>query len=164
MGVSPCGAQVLTTLGISRKPDSSAKTIWAPSRAAFFYARPVLFFPPFDLVFIPLLRTPFRFLRSPAQAVHQAADMVRVIADFELTLDHLGNAGRGPQIGSVTLRHRPLQQQADQTLSLGSSQLQGAPRREPYLQRSDSSLSPRIAPAHHRTRIASDAPSHFVER
>src|ERR1035441_10783135 len=36
MGVSPCGAQVLTTLGISRKPDSSAKTIWAPSRAAFF--------------------------------------------------------------------------------------------------------------------------------
>src|ERR1700677_493804 len=36
MGVCPCRAQVLTTLGISRKPDSSAKTIWAPSLAAFF--------------------------------------------------------------------------------------------------------------------------------
>src|ERR1039458_4617507 len=36
MGVCPRAAQVLTTLGISRKPDSSAKTIWAPSRAAFF--------------------------------------------------------------------------------------------------------------------------------
>src|SRR6266700_3611842 len=36
MGVCPCGAQVLTTLGISRKPDSSAKTIWAPNLAAFF--------------------------------------------------------------------------------------------------------------------------------
>src|ERR1700676_596979 len=36
MGVSPCGAQVRTTVGIKRKPDSSAKTMWAPSRAAFF--------------------------------------------------------------------------------------------------------------------------------
>src|SRR5664280_2021000 len=110
MGVCPCGAQVLTTLGISRKPDSSAKTIWAPSRAAFFYARPFLFFPAFDLFFIALQRTPFRLLRSPAQAVHQAANMVRVIADSELTLDQLGNAGRGPQIGSVALRHRSLEQ------------------------------------------------------
>jgi hypothetical protein len=32
-----------------------------------------------------------------------------VIADSELSLDHLSNAGRGPQIGSVTLRNRPLQ-------------------------------------------------------
>src|ERR1035437_3355478 len=104
MGVCPCGAQVLTTLGISRKPDSSAKTKWGASPAAFF------FFPAFDLFLIALQRTPFRLLRSPAQAVHQAANMVRVIADSELTLDQLGNAGRGPQIGSVALRHRSLEQ------------------------------------------------------
>src|ERR1019366_7732807 len=36
MGVWPLGAQVLTTRGIKRKPDSSAKTRWAPSRVAFF--------------------------------------------------------------------------------------------------------------------------------
>ena len=43
MGVWPCGAQVLTTLGINRKPDSSAKTIWAPSRVAFFLSAASLF-------------------------------------------------------------------------------------------------------------------------
>src|SRR5215470_10509883 len=36
MGVWPCGAQVRARLGINWKPDSSAKTIWAPIRAAFF--------------------------------------------------------------------------------------------------------------------------------
>jgi carbamate kinase len=77
-------------------------------------------FPAFDLSFVPFQSAPFRFLRSSAQAVHQAANMVRVIANSELTLDHLGNAGRGPQIGSVSLRHRPLEQQAAQTLSLAS--------------------------------------------
>jgi hypothetical protein len=35
-GVAPWGAQVRTTKGARRKPDSSAKTKWAPSRAAFF--------------------------------------------------------------------------------------------------------------------------------
>src|SRR5579863_313464 len=42
-GIWPCGAQVLTTLGINRKPDSSAKTMWAPSRAAFFLSAASLF-------------------------------------------------------------------------------------------------------------------------
>jgi len=32
----PRGAQVFRTVGIRRKPDSSTKTMWAPSRAAFF--------------------------------------------------------------------------------------------------------------------------------
>src|SRR5213593_1425257 len=36
IGVWPRGAHVLRTLGISRNPDSSTKTRWAPSRAAFF--------------------------------------------------------------------------------------------------------------------------------
>src|ERR1035438_7066017 len=118
MGVCPCGAQVLTTLGISRKPDSSAKTIWAPSRAAFFYARPLLLFPAFNLFFIALQCAPFRLLRSPSQGVHQATDMARVITHAKLPLDHLGDARRGPQIGTVALRQRSLEQQTDKTLSL----------------------------------------------
>lgn len=36
IGVWPTGAQLLATVGVKRKPDSSAKTRWAPSRAAFF--------------------------------------------------------------------------------------------------------------------------------
>jgi hypothetical protein len=34
------GAQVRLTVGIIMNPDSSIKTMWAPSRAAFFYPRP----------------------------------------------------------------------------------------------------------------------------
>src|SRR4030042_5826382 len=36
MGVCPTGLQVLRTEGIKRKPDSSIKTRWAASLAAFF--------------------------------------------------------------------------------------------------------------------------------
>src|SRR5437016_372133 len=43
MGVCPCGAQVWTTLGINWKPDSSANTMWAPIRAAFFLSGASLF-------------------------------------------------------------------------------------------------------------------------
>src|SRR5258708_34576012 len=164
MGVCPCGAQVLTTLGISRKPDSSAMTIWAPSLAAFFYARPLLLLPAFDLLFIPLQCTPFRLLWSPSQAVHQAADMVRVIAHTKLTFDHLGNARRSPKIGSVALCHRSLEQKGAKPLSLASRQLQGAPRRKAYLQCIHTAVSTRVSPAHHRTRIASDLSSYFIER
>jgi len=38
-GVQPWGSQVLATSGASKKPDSSAKTRWTPSRAAFFFTR-----------------------------------------------------------------------------------------------------------------------------
>src|ERR1035441_4550433 len=113
MGVCPCGAQVRTTLGISRKPDSSAKTRWAPSLAAFFYARPLLLFPPLDLVFIALQRSPLWLLWSPSQVMHQAPYMVWVVAHTKLALNHLCNTRRSPQIGPVTLRHRSLEQQAN---------------------------------------------------
>jgi hypothetical protein len=56
-----------------------------------------------------------------------------MVAHTKLALDHLGNAGRGPQIGSITLRHRPLEQQADQTLSLSGYKLQGTAWGEAYL-------------------------------
>ena len=96
--------------------------------------------------------------------MHQAADMVRVIAHTKLTFDHLGNAQRSPKIGSVALCHRSLEQKADKPLSLASRQLQGAPRRKAYLQCIRTAVSARVSPAHHRTRIASDLPSNFIER
>src|SRR5665213_1477404 len=156
--------QALTTLGISWKPDSSAKTIWGPTAQPSFEIWTVFFLPVIDLCFIPLQRTPFWLLGAPSQAVHQAPDMVPVVAHTKLALDHLGNARRGPQIGPVILRHRSLEQQGDQTLSLGDYQLQGTAWREAHLQCVKAAVPPRIPPAHHRTRIASDLPPNFVER
>jgi len=49
-------------------PDSSQKTMWAPSRAAFFfYPRPLPAFPFFDLFLIALEGPPFRLLATEAQ-------------------------------------------------------------------------------------------------
>ena len=87
---------VRTTLGMSMNPDSSANTRWAPSRAAFFYARPVLPLPARDGFFIPLQGAPFRFLHAPPQAVQQPTDVIAVVLDRELAADEFGNAGRRP--------------------------------------------------------------------
>ncbi len=96
--------------------------------------------------------------------MHQAADMVRVIAHTKLTFDHLGNARRSPKIGSVALCHRSLEQKPNKPLSLASRQLKGTPRRKAYLQCTLTTASTRVSPAHHRTRIASDLPSNFIKR
>jgi len=92
-------------------PIRRPKTMWAPNRAAFFLCAASPLVSNVDLVFIALQRTPLRFLRSPSHAVHQAPDMVRMVADSELAFDHLGNARRAPQMGPVTLRRRSLQKQ-----------------------------------------------------
>src|ERR1700688_1131534 len=123
MGVWPCGAQVWITLGINWKPDSSANTMWAPNRAAFFYPRPVFLFPACNRFFIPLQGPPFWLLGTPFQTVHQTADMVAVILNSKLTLDQFGNASGSPQIGSIAVRQRSLQKQIDQAFSSDLVQL-----------------------------------------
>jgi hypothetical protein len=54
IGVWPLGAQVLRTLGTSRKPLSSRNAKWAPSLAAFFYMRPLVTLPPLDGLLVSL--------------------------------------------------------------------------------------------------------------
>src|SRR6266481_1102149 len=66
MGVCPAGAHVRTTLGIRRKPDSSAKTMWAPSRAAFFLSAASLFVSSARWLFHPV----------PARAVLASEDSI----------------------------------------------------------------------------------------
>ena len=56
MGVWPCGAQVWITLGINWKPDSSANTMWAPNRAAFFLSAASLFVSSVQSLFHPAPR------------------------------------------------------------------------------------------------------------
>ena len=94
MGVWPCGAQVWITLGINWKPDSSAKTMRAPNRAAFFYRWPVFLFPACNRFFIPLQGPPFWLLRTPFRTVHQTADMVEVMLNSILTLDQFEQCER----------------------------------------------------------------------
>jgi hypothetical protein len=48
--------------------------------------------------------------------------MGAVITDSELTLDQLGDARRGPQIGSVAMRERPLEKQRKQASALFGTQ------------------------------------------
>ena len=164
MGVCPVGAHVRTTLGVSRKPDSSVKTRWAPSRAAFFYARPVFLLPAFDGFLVPFQSPPFRFLHAPSQAVQQAPDMIAMIFDSELTTDQFGNAGRGPQIGPPALRCGPLEKQADQTLSRRLIQFPGTARRKTHLESFPTAPAPGVPPAHYRNGGAAHTPSHFVQR
>src|ERR1035437_3498658 len=163
-GVWPCGDQVLTTLGISRKPDASAKPMWAPNRAAFFLPEASFFFPALDGFFIPFQGSPLRLLRTPLQAVHQAPDMVAVIVNAELSPDQFRNARRGPQIGPVALRERPFQKQLLQAFSLRGAQLERPSRREARPQAPGSAPPPGIPPAHYRTGMAAHAPSHFIQR
>ena len=164
MGVCPAGAQVRTTLGMSIKPDSSAKTMWAPSRAAFFYARPVLLLPALDLVFIPLHSAPFRFLHAPSEAVQQTADMIAVILDRELAADQFGNAGRGPQIGSPAMRRGSLEKQTNQALALSGIQLAGTARRKTHFKSLRATSATGVAPTHHGNCRTANTPPHLVQR
>jgi hypothetical protein len=96
--------------------------------------------------------------------MHQTSHVITVIPDSELVPDQFRNAGGGPQIRPVAVHHRPLQKKVDQTPPLRSVQLQWSSGRETHPQGLGSTLPSGIAPTHHRTWIAADAPSYFVKR
>src|SRR5256884_7766505 len=66
---------------------------------------------------ISLQGAPFWFLRTPVQSMHQPSDMITMVLDSEFTANQFRNAGGGPEIGSVAVHHRPLQEKRDQTRS-----------------------------------------------
>ena len=165
MGVWPCGAQVLTTLGINRKPDSSAKTKWAPSRAAFFLSA------------ASLSASSARWLLHPApgRAVPASAGS---IANCASTGRHdrgdtglRTRAGSLPQCGpwSTDWSGSPARSALAEAnrpsvfVAVGSS-FRGRPGEKRTRNALVSAPPPGITPAHHRTGMASDAPPHFVER
>ena len=115
-----------------RKPDSSTKTRWAPSREVFFDARPLAFLPVLDALFIAFHRTAFRLLMGPAQTVQKASYVISVVADVEGLANQSGDACSGPDLCSVAMRNRSLEQQFDQPLTLSRVQLGGASWRESY--------------------------------
>jgi hypothetical protein len=154
----------LTTFGINRNPDSSTKTRGAPSRAAFFYPRPVFLLPALDGLLVALHRATLGFLVAPIQAVHQPPDMIPMIVDSELALDQHRNSCCRPKIGAVALGHRSLEQQFHQAPALGPSQLQRAPGRRANAQGVRSASPPRPEPPQHGTGSTLDSTPDFVQR
>jgi len=160
----PWGDHVLTTCGIKRRPDSSAKTRWTPSRAAFFLC--------VASASVSSARWPPHFSPgragrasvSSSQAVHQPSHMIPMVLNSELAVDQFRNARRRPQIRPVPMPHRAFEQKLDQALSLPAIQLPGSTWRRAHPQPFGATLPSGVTPAHHRARITADAPSHFVER
>jgi len=90
--------------------------------------------------------------------------MVAVVLDAELPLDHLGHAQRRPEVRPVSMRQRPLHKIRNQTLFLPVRQ-QGRPaRRGLGPQRLPAAPRQGVAPSHHRTGVAADATSRFIQR
>src|SRR5256885_2745757 len=164
MGVQPRGAQVLTTRGANKKPDSSAKTRWAPSRRAFFYPRPVLPLPVFDGLLVALDGARFGFLGAPLQAMHQPTDMIAMVMYSELAPDDFGDSRRGPQLRPVAVGLGSLEKQLHQAAPLARPQLERASGREAHPQSVGSPSAPRPQPAQDRTGGTGDAAPHFVQR
>src|SRR5206468_5791646 len=70
--------------------------------------RPDLVAPAPDGFFVPLDGPPYRHLGRPAQLREQPADVVLVVRNAELLLDHLGDAGAGPDLAVKPVRFRPV--------------------------------------------------------
>ena len=96
IGVRPFGAQVRATLGMSRKPDSSRKTRWAPRGPAFFYMRTAGPFPSGDRGLVPLQRAAFGVLTTPSQLGQELPDMIGMVAYPGLLGDQLRHTFQGP--------------------------------------------------------------------
>ncbi len=163
MGVSPRGAQVLRSTGIRRNPDSSTKTRWAPSRAAFFYTRPFAVPPTRDRIFVALECTPLGLLVAPSQLMEQAADVVGVIPVAKLPADQLGDSLAGPQLGRVALHHGTVLKQFDQSLQLRVRELRRPARRRTDLEHRSSLGVAFVAPTHHGARLTPDTPRYLIE-
>ena len=85
-------------LGMSRKPDSSRKTRWAPRLCAFFYMWPLLVLPTRDGGLVPFPGLGLGFLATPPQADQRSPDVIGMVVDPKAPVDHLGNPAGGPKI------------------------------------------------------------------
>ena len=84
--------------------------------------RPDLVTPALDGLLVPLDGPPDRHLGRPVQLLEQPADVALVVADAELLLDDLGDAGAGPDLAAEAVGLRPVPEELrDQPLLLRQS-------------------------------------------
>jgi len=86
----------------------------------FFYPWPLFAQPALDFVFVLLARLESRLLRCNASFREPLAQVVRMELDVPLAIDHLRDAGRGPQFrGKTELGGRTLEPTQDLALLPG---------------------------------------------
>jgi hypothetical protein len=114
--------------------------------------------------FRPSGRSGGELLIMPAEAAHQTADVVSMIAHAEGPFDQVSDRGGRPHGRRVSLGQRPLLQQTDQLPPLGRRKLAGPARRRPDGQGFLSLPPPAVAPSQHRTGGAGNQPGHLLQR
>jgi hypothetical protein len=75
---------------MSKKPDSSRKTRWAPRLSAFFYMGPMVPLPMSDLFLVSLQSSSLGLLTTPSQAYEELPHVAGMILNVELLVDHFG--------------------------------------------------------------------------
>jgi len=163
IGVCPTGLHVLRTEGIRRKPDSSIKTRWAASLAAFFYTRPDGSFPFRDDRFVALNCPTFRLLMAPTYLVEEFAYVIRMVLHLQLTFDQIGDPLCCPQLRPVTMGHGPFGQKANEAFFLFRGQSRWSARRWFGFQRIFTAPLERIAPTKDATRVTTHAPGDLMK-
>lgn len=162
-GVWPLGAQVRLTVGMSRKPDSSAKAMWARSLSAFFYPGPVVCDPVGYSVLVALRGAALGLLMAPAHLAQEPADVVAVVTDVELALDDFGDAGRGPKVGAVARGNRSLQEDLLEGALLLLCELGRPARSDLDLESVIATCLARVSPPHHARRSAVYQLCNFIQ-
>ena len=115
-------------VGISMKPLSSRNTMWAPSRRAFFYCRPLVTHPLAYRLVVTLDRTTLRHLATPPERLEHTPEMARMIPDAEFFVNERGDPLQRPQLVGKACGHGAGQQELLECLALLSGQLFGPAR------------------------------------
>ena len=90
--------------------------------------------------------------------------MVAMVANAELAMNEFRNPQRCPNVRSIAVSQGAFQQMLDQAGLLSLRQPRRPPRCRFGPQRRLAAPSKGIAPAHHRTGLAAQTTSHFVQR
>jgi hypothetical protein len=160
VGVAPHGAHVRRSTGIIMKPVSSRQIRWAPRRASFFYAGPVLLEPLAHTTIIALLGARLRTLRTEATRPQQTPDVIRMVDHLELAADDIDDPPARPPARGVARRCWPRHDQARQLPALGRRQLRRSPRRRARAQPGTAVPAVRSLPSPHRAPIHPQAFGH----
>ena len=103
-------------------PDSSAKTMKAPRRLAFFYPGPALLHPGGDRLVVSLDGLAGGALTAPAKRAQHLPDVAPVIGDPGRGLDDRSHPIERPQVGGVAIGTRPLAERFLHPLELSGRQ------------------------------------------
>jgi hypothetical protein len=163
MGVCPAGPHVRRRVGMSRKPLSSRKTRWAPSRCAFFYMRPLVAFPMSNGLVVPLNRSALGDLTRPPRTSQQPPEVIGVVHHTELPADDGGDAFQRPQIVRKTVDQCPFRKKLQKPPTFVLSQFPRTTRDRFGLQSGRALFEYRLLPSENRGKRGADAPRDLLQ-